>query len=82
MKTGNGTFIGQDLEQWAANHETSAEIALAIDEMSGNNREELWQNPTDVQIEQILIRAWELAGKKTTLYWGLNTIKNGATNID
>ena len=66
-----------DLEQWASSHETSAEIALAIDEMckTETKRERLWQDPSKREITKILARAWELAGDKEKLFWGIETIQ-------
>jgi hypothetical protein len=75
--TGNGTHVSQELEQWASSHETSYEIAMAIDEIcrSEKKMERVWQEPTPSEDRRIIRRAWELADpEQVVLYWGESKI--------
>jgi hypothetical protein len=74
--TGNGTYVNQDLEQWASSRNTSYEIAVAIHELfkSDSKRSAVWEDCKKSEETNILKRAWELAGDDDKLFWGTNTI--------
>lgn len=87
--TGNGTHVSQELEQWASSHNTSYEIAMAIDEICSSEKkmDRVWQEPTPTEDRRIVRRAWELsAPEETVLYWGItrvhrSTISNAAAAL-
>ncbi len=74
--TGSGAHVPEALEQWASGHETSYEIALAIDEIckTPSKMERVWQNPTPAEERRIIARAWTWAGETEILHWGENRI--------
>jgi hypothetical protein len=64
-----------DSDSWHAVRETSREIACAIHEVAERNgitAERVWDSPLDTEEEEVLARAFELAGKGVgdTLFWG------------
>jgi hypothetical protein len=71
-RTGDGTYVPQDIERFARNAECSYEVAMAIFELAGEERSagDIWANPTEQEYIAIRDRAFELAGDKTVLYWG------------
>ena len=68
----------QDLEQWAASQNTSQEIASAIEDMASSDAarmQEIWENPTEDEIAEVVNRAWKEAGSdEDELFWGCETI--------
>jgi hypothetical protein len=79
--TGDGTHVSQELEQWASSHNTSYEIAMAIDEIchSEKKMERVWQEPTPAEDRRIVRRAWELADSESpVLHWGDSRIHRSA----
>jgi hypothetical protein len=71
--------VSQELEQWADGHQTSKEIASAIEDMAGcdeTKMQRIWENPTAEEMAEVSRRAWEMADEdETELYWGCEKIK-------
>ena len=71
-RTGDGTYVPQDIEQFADSGQCSYEVAMAIFELTGEERsaDDIWADPTEQEYIAIRDRAFELAGDETVLHWG------------
>jgi len=75
--TGNGTYVKQELEQWAYNHDTSFEIVMAISDICRTEKkmQRVWETPTKAEEKKLIASAWKYAGDDDVLYWGWNEFR-------
>lgn len=69
--------MNKDIEKWADSRNTDIEIATAIHGLTilpERTPEEVWEEPTDVEYEEVLRVAF-LKTAADILYWGDHTIK-------
>jgi hypothetical protein len=71
-RTGDGTYVPQDTEQFADSGGCSYEVAMAIFELTGEERsaDDIWADPTKQEYIAIRDRAFELASDEDSLQWG------------
>lgn len=80
------TVTFEEIQFWAQSHETSPEVAMAINEEAGNDFDEMeriWQDPTADEFARVSDRAFQLAPEDDEkLFWGLETLhRNGRRSL-
>lgn len=73
------THFSDEIRAFADSRETSYEIAQAIFDLFPGQEENVWAEPTDVQRDDVVAMAWEMADAETdSLIWGCEKFSRNA----
>lgn len=73
------THFSDEIRAFADSRETSYEIAQAIFDLFPGQEENVWAEPTDVQRDDVVAMAWEMADAETdSLIWGCKKFSRNA----